>query len=280
MSIIKKVINKLFPEGTKRRKFIRVIARGIKSINLTNIKKFFKMVKMYGFKYAIFLVGEKLDKTNRPEYELWIRANEPKKFELEAQKKHKFKYEPKISLVVPMYNTPVKYFEELVDSLIRQTYSNWELCLADGSPEKNSKIEKIAESHSLHPELREAHKALAREIITDLHGKEEYDKAVKISEALFSGNIKELSSNEIEIAFKNVPHYEISNDKELLDVLIETEIATSKREAREFVNGGAISINGDIIKKEDMVINFDLALDHQFIVIRRGKKKYYLIKIV
>ncbi len=141
-------------------------------------------------------------------------------------------------------------------------------------------IEKIAESHSLHPELREAHKALAREIITDLHGKEEYDKAVKISEALFSGNIKELSSNEIEIAFKNVPHYEISNDKELLDVLIETEIATSKREAREFVNGGAISINGDIIKKEDMVINFDLALDHQFIVIRRGKKKYYLIKIV
>lgn len=143
MSIIKKVINKLFPEGTKRRKFIRVIARGIKSINLTNIKKFFKMVKMYGFKYAIFLVGEKLDKTNRPEYELWIRANEPKKFELEAQKKHKFKYEPKISLVVPMYNTPVKYFEELVDSLIRQTYSNWELCLADGSPEKNSKIEKI-----------------------------------------------------------------------------------------------------------------------------------------
>ena len=140
---IRGIINKIFPEGTKRRKVIRTIARGIKSINLTNIKKFFKMVKTYGIKQAFFLVNEKLDNANKPEYEVWIRENEPKKSELDAQRKHKFKYEPKISLVVPMYNTPVKFFEELVDSLIRQTYSNWELCLADGSPEKNPKIEKI-----------------------------------------------------------------------------------------------------------------------------------------
>ena len=62
--------------------------------------------------------------------------------ELEKQKDTKFEINPKISIIIPMYNTPEKFFKELVDGLIEQTYPNWELCLADGSPEKNEKLEK------------------------------------------------------------------------------------------------------------------------------------------
>lgn len=78
------------------------------------------------------------------DYHRWIYFNEPTEKQLEEQRKTKFKIEPKISILVPMYHTPEKFFEELVDSLIDQTYSNWELCLADGSEEENKQIVKIA----------------------------------------------------------------------------------------------------------------------------------------
>lgn len=68
-------------------------------------------------------------------YKKWIKANEPNKKQLKEQKNVQFKIQPKISIVVPVYNTPEKFFKELVKSLQKQTYSNWELCLADGSPE-------------------------------------------------------------------------------------------------------------------------------------------------
>ena len=142
-----KVIEKLFPEGTRRRKFIRVIARFIKGINPTNIRKMYKTIKIYGFKYAfkkmsLILTGN-FKSVDENGYAAWIKTNEPTEEELEKQRKHKFKISPKISVVVPMYNTKVGFFEELVNSLISQTYSNWELCLADGSEKKNHAIEEI-----------------------------------------------------------------------------------------------------------------------------------------
>ena len=77
------------------------------------------------------------------DYNKWIFFNEPHKRELEEQRKTKFKITPKISIIVPMYHTPENYFEELVESLLNQTYSNWELCLADGSEKQNDNILKI-----------------------------------------------------------------------------------------------------------------------------------------
>ena len=74
-------------------------------------------------------------------YQKWIEINEPNQEELEEQRNTKFKKNPKISIIIPMYNTP----KELVESLINQTYSNWELCLADGSPEKNEELKSIYE---------------------------------------------------------------------------------------------------------------------------------------
>ncbi len=140
-------------------------------------------------------------------------------------------------------------------------------------------IEKLEVIHKNNPELREAQQALAREIITDLHGKEEYNKAKKISESLFTGNIKELNASEIEIGFKGVPTFELKEESTLIDTLVNNKIASSKREAREFITNGAISVNGEIIKDEGYIINNDIAIDNKFIVLRRGKKKYYLIKL-
>ena len=80
---------------------------------------------------------------DREKYQIWIKNNEPNEKELMEQRNTIFKNSPKISIVVPMYNTPKNFFEELVDCLIKQTYSNWELCLADGSPKRNKNLEKI-----------------------------------------------------------------------------------------------------------------------------------------
>lgn len=141
-------------------------------------------------------------------------------------------------------------------------------------------IEELERKHKESPESREAHKALAREIITDLHGKEEFEKAERISVSLFSDNIKNLTGEEIEIGFKGVPTFELQEEKTILDVLVDNKIASSRREAREFLSNGAITANNEVIKEESTVLNKSMAIDNKFIVIRRGKKKYYLIKFV
>ena len=137
-------------------------------------------------------------------------------------------------------------------------------------------IEQIEESHNSSPEKRLAQKTLAREVITFLHGEEEFNHALSMSEALFSGNVKGLTSSEIELCFKGVPTFEINEEIPLIDLLINNSITSSRREAREFLNGNAISINGDVVNDENMIINNSIAIDNKVIVIRRGKKKYFL----
>ena len=139
-------------------------------------------------------------------------------------------------------------------------------------------IEELEKTNNEHPELREAHKALAREIITDLHGKDEFNKAVKISEVLFSGDIKKLNSKEIEEGFKDVPNFAINTEENIVDFLVNNKICSSKREAREFVNAGSITINGDKITDLDYVITKKDAIENKVVIVRRGKKKYYLGK--
>lgn len=144
------------------------------------------------------------------------------------------------------------------------------------SPEE---IMEVVKKHNEEPHLRLAQKTLAKEIITDLHGKEEYDKAVKISEALFSGNVKDIDTNLIGKVFKDVPNSDMKSDKNIVDLLVDTNICSSKREAREFITTGAISLNGDRITDLDAVITKDNSIDNKYIIVRRGKKKYYLVNI-
>ena len=137
-------------------------------------------------------------------------------------------------------------------------------------------IEKIMKEHSEKPEMRIAQKALAKEFITDLHGKEEYESALKISESLFSGSIDKLSEKEIEDAFKGIEPFNISSDTNIIDLLVDNKICSSKREAREFVNNNSITINGTKINDLEYVISKDKLLHDKYIIVRRGKKKYFV----
>lgn len=140
-------------------------------------------------------------------------------------------------------------------------------------------IEELEVSNKTHPELREAHKALAREIITFLHGKEEYEKAVKLANSLFNNKFTDLTSNEIKELFSTEEVKEIELNKTLTDLLIDMKVASSKREAREFINGNAISINGVKETNPELIIDSKFLLDNTYIIIKRGKKAYYLAKV-
>ena len=141
-------------------------------------------------------------------------------------------------------------------------------------------IDKLEESNKTEPHLRLAHKALAKEVITDVHGKDEYEKVLKISEALFSGDLKKLTSDELHDAFNNIPSSEVREDKNIIDLLVETNICSSKREAREFVSSNSISINGERINDLEYIVKASDAIVDNFTIIRKGKKKYYVIKHV
>ncbi|MBR3117192.1 MAG: tyrosine--tRNA ligase [Bacilli bacterium] len=138
-------------------------------------------------------------------------------------------------------------------------------------------IEDVMKKHSERPEERLAQKTLASEVIKDLHGKEECKKAIKITEVLFSGNIKDLSEEELKDAMSGVDTYTIDSELNLVDTLVNTGILSSKREAREFITNGSISVNGEKITDLEYLVNKSNALYNKYIVIRRGKKKYYLV---
>ena len=137
-------------------------------------------------------------------------------------------------------------------------------------------IEELEKRQKEHPELREAHKALAKAIITDLHGEDNYNKAVMMSEALFTGKFTGLNKNEIEELFKDYEKKEVKVGTNLLDLLINIGAASSKREAREFVSGNAVSINGEKVTDLEYIISDKDFLDDTYIIIRRGKKNYYI----
>ena len=138
-------------------------------------------------------------------------------------------------------------------------------------------IEELEKNNNEHPEERAAHKALAREIITDLHGKEEYAKAVKLSEVLFTENFKDLTKDEITEIFSGNEIINITNDN-IVDLIIEIGAAKSKREAREFISSNAIKVNGEKITDLEYKITEKDFIDNTYIIIKRGKKNYYVGK--
>jgi len=137
-------------------------------------------------------------------------------------------------------------------------------------------IEELEKRNNEAPHLREAHKRLAKEVITFIHGEDAYNEAIKISEALFSGDVKALTADEIEMGFNDLPTVE--GGKSLVDTLIDARLATSKREAREFIKNGAVLVNGDKVTDLEYELTKDKAIEERFIVIRRGKKLYALVK--
>lgn len=138
----------------------------------------------------------------------------------------------------------------------------------------HEEINKLEEKVKTEPEKREAQKALASEVVRFLHGEEELQEAIKLTECLFTGNVKELTDEEIEMVFKGMPTIETKEDT-IINIMTNNDIASSKREAREFLSNNAITLDGEIINDENYIITNNKK-NH---IIRRGKKKYYLIKI-
>ncbi len=138
-------------------------------------------------------------------------------------------------------------------------------------------IESLEKENKVHPEQRQAHKMLAKCIITDLHGEEAYQEAKQISKHLFDGDVNQLKQAEIEAAFKGIERQEIKEDQNIIDLLVNQHVCTSKREAREFVSNGSISLNGIKITDTNTTVTKEMALYDQYLIIRRGKKKYFII---
>ena len=141
------------------------------------------------------------------------------------------------------------------------------------TPEEIMEIER---QHNEAPHLRIAHKALAKDIITGLHGEDEYNKAVQISEALFGGDLKGLSAEDILLAAKQVPNIKVEEGQTLIDLLVNNKICSSRREAREMLAAGAISINNERHSDENETMSREAAIDGRVFIIRKGKKKQFI----
>lgn len=129
------------------------------------------------------------------------------------------------------------------------------------------------------PEKRVAQTRLAEEVTRMVHGQEAVEQAQKISASLFSGDIKALSASEIEQGFKDVPTFQMNReDLRLVDLLVNANISSSKRQAREDITNGAIYINGERQQDLDYVLSEADQIEGKFTIIRRGKKKYFMIR--
>lgn len=140
-------------------------------------------------------------------------------------------------------------------------------------------IEELSKSVETEPHLRRAQKRLAEEVVKLVHDEEALNQAVRISEALFSGDLKSLTGAEMKQGFKDVPSYDCKEEEiRLLDLLVQAKISPSKRQGREDIQNGAIYINGERCTDLQYVITNKDKIDGEFTMIRRGKKKYTMIK--
>lgn len=138
-------------------------------------------------------------------------------------------------------------------------------------------IDALEEKVKTEPHFREAQKTFAKEVVTFLHGEEEYNKALKITNALFKGNIKELDAGELQDALKGFEAAEIADELTLTDTLVQAGIASSKREAREWINQGSIQINGDKVKDVEFIVSSKNAISKGRTLIKKGKRNYFVI---
>ncbi|MEG2708039.1 MAG: tyrosine--tRNA ligase [Vagococcus sp.] len=141
-------------------------------------------------------------------------------------------------------------------------------------------ISVLAEKVATEPHKREAQKTLATEMTLFVHGKEALEEALAITDALFSGDIKQLSARQIKDNLSNMPSSTISKEPlNLIDWLVETGLEPSKRQAREDVTNGAISLNGDKVTDTELEVTPLLAIDDTYIIVRKGKKNDTLVQL-
>jgi len=127
------------------------------------------------------------------------------------------------------------------------------------------------------PHLRIAQKRLAEELVQLIHGKSKLDEAIKLTHLLFEGEVKKIDINQLKLALSGVNKFETKEAVNVIDALVSLNAASSKREARELIEKGTYTINGDKVLSADLMLEKDKALNKEFIVIRKGKKNYFLV---
>jgi tyrosyl-tRNA synthetase len=156
--------------------------------------------------------------------------------------------------------------EKVVDYLKKLTFLDKEV------------IDGLEEKVKTEPFRREAQKVLGREVVTFLHGEAEYEKAVRITNALFKGNLKDLSQDEVADAIKGFEIMEVKDGLNLVDCLVGANIASSKREAREWISGNSIQVNGEKITDVDYIVDKSQSIYKDYSIIKRGKRNYYVVE--
>lgn len=143
-------------------------------------------------------------------------------------------------------------------------------------------IEALEKQVETEPHKRAAQKALAEEMTRFVHSQEALDEAISITQALFSGDIQALTADQIELTFKDVPSSEAAKgEHNLVEFLVDiTGIEPSRRQAREDIKNGAIRLKGIQIKDVDHVVDEKDSFDNRFVIVRKGKKKYFLVNLV
>lgn len=139
-------------------------------------------------------------------------------------------------------------------------------------------IERLAEQVQVNPGAREAQKALATEVIRMMHGEAALEEVLRMTEILFGGEVAKLSVAQLELCLSGVPTLTLQEPKALVDVLVELGAVTSKREARELIAKQSFAINGTKTVDVNLILEPSLALEKRLIVIRKGKKNYYLVE--
>lgn len=146
---------------------------------------------------------------------------------------------------------------------------------------EREQIEALEVSVQEEPHLRKAQLTLGEEMTRLIHGQEALDQAIRISKALFSGDLKALTATEMKDAFKDVPSFEMAKEaKNIVDFIVESGVSPSKRQAREDVTNGAISLNGERVTDTAYEVDAADRLEDAFIIVRRGKKNYKMVKFV
>ena len=145
---------------------------------------------------------------------------------------------------------------------------------------EKEEIDALEVSVQEEPHKRQAQKRLAEEVTRFVHGEAALQDALKITNALFTGDVQQLNADEIEQGFKNMPTFESEKvEQNLATWLVDLGIEPSRRQSREDIQNGAISINGEKITDLEHVWTPEQSFEGRFVLVRRGKKKYFLVKL-
>lgn len=162
--------------------------------------------------------------------------------------------------------------------LINQTDTDVEKLLLTLTFISVNEIKAIMKKHNENKTLRYAQKILAKTIVTDIHGANEAEKCIKLSDLFFSGQINKLSNDDLLIVLNGMPKFDATQETyNITDILLTLKVCESKTQARQLIQGKSISINNQLVDDINFKVTKTDAIQNKFSYVKKGKKNYFLI---